>query len=354
MQTLSQIRSLLDAAGLRPRKALGQNFLVDQNLMRKLLGLADLRGDEAVLEVGPGTGSLTEELLERAGKVVAVELDADLARALAARLGGEEKLTLIQGDILAGKHRLSPTVLEALGERARLVANLPYNIATPLAALCLVEAWRACRGRSCGPQADSAWVRHGGTHGRGAHVTGGQDARASAHATGCDTDGTPVSPTDTCETPAVRTGTRFERLTFTVQREVADRLTAGPGGGEYGPASVFVALLGRVTPGPELPPEAFWPRPKVTSRMLRIDFDIEAAKKIADMGVLRESLDLAFSQRRKQIGSIRRRRDAGFDAAVLDAALAAAGIDPTARPEQVPPGQWLKLANILSADRNRQ
>jgi len=293
VQTLTEIRHLLAEAHLRPNKQFGQNFLVDRNLMGKVLDLADLTGTEHVLEVGPGTGSLTEELLARAANVLAVEIDHGLAAVLRERLGHRPGLRLMEADILCGKHALSPEVLAALPGTVHVVANLPYNIATPLIALCLCASHAARSGRS--PQAST-----------------------------------------------------FQRLTFTVQREVADRLAAGPGSKTYGPLSVTVALLGRITPGPVVPAAAFWPPPNVASRIVRIDFDPVAAADLTDTDVLRRLLVLAFSQRRKQIGSVLRRKDAAWPADALAGALQAAGIDRTARPERVAPGQFRLAANALA------
>lgn len=292
MQTLSEIRGILSAAGIRPRRHLGQCFLIDLNLMRKLLDLAGLDDAETVLEVGPGTGSLTAELLDRARRVVAVEIDARLADEVARLLGDRANLTLVRGDVLAGKRAISPEVLAAVGCRAHLVANLPYGVATPLVAQCLLGSWRARRG----------------------------DASAC----------------------------RFDRLTFTVQREVADRLAAPPGGKDYGPISVVTALLGRTTLGPAVPAAAFWPRPKVGGRIMRIDFDARAADAVADADELRAVLALAFLHRRKRIGSILRRPQAKHPPQRLADALAAAGIDPSVRPEQVPPEQYRNLGNALA------
>jgi 16S rRNA (adenine1518-N6/adenine1519-N6)-dimethyltransferase len=302
MQSLSQIRQMLDAAGLAPHRRFGQNFLVDQNLMAKLLELAEVGAGDVVLEVGPGTGSLTQELLERAGRVVAVEIDRGLARLLAEQFAGESRLTLITADALVGKHKIEPAVLEALGPRASLVANLPYNVATPLVAQCLLDSWAVLRGAASG----------GG---------GGL--------------------------------TRFDRLSFTVQDEVADRLVAGADSAAYGPVSVVVALLGNVRLGPLLPAEAFWPRPQVVSRMVRIDFDAARAAELADASVLTAAVATAFGQRRKQIGSVIRRKNAAFDGDAFAAALAVAGIDTRIRAEEVTPRQYLALANALAGGSRR-
>jgi len=293
MQTLHEIRRLLSQAGLAPRKQFGQCFLIDGNLMRKLLELAEVPPGRTVLEVGPGTGSLTEALLERPGRTVAVEIDHGLAALLRRRLGGRENLSLIEGDVLAGKHALSDDVLAALGGEAHLVANLPYSVATPIVSECLLSSRRSLEGR----------------------------------------------------------GVRFDRLTFMVQAEVADRMHAEPGSDSYGAVSVLVALLGRVTMGPAVPAGAFWPRPKVASRMVRIDFDEPAAAQLRSAAVLVRALALAFGQRRKQIHSVAKRRGAAFTPDLFAEALAAAGIDPALRAEQVAPAQFRALANVLAVRR---
>jgi len=298
MQTLRELRRQLVAAGIRPRRRLGQNFLIDANLLAALLALAEPSPDACVLEVGAATGSLTEELLEHCRRVVAVEADRRLAELLRKRLGERGNLTVIVGDALAGKHALAPAVLDALDERAQLVANLPYSIATPLVALCLSASWHAERAA---------------------------DGQAGAA-------GPP----------------RFDRLTFTVQQEVADRLLAGPGSGAYGPISVLVALLARGRAGPAVPATAFWPRPKVASRMVRLDYDPAAAARLADLDALQHVLRVAFAQRRKQLGSLRKRRDAPAAPGALDAAFAAAGIAPAGRPADVGPEQYRALADALA------
>ena len=300
MQTLTDIRQLLADAALRPQKQFGQNFLIDQNLMAKILELADVQPDQTVLEVGPGTGALTEELLDRAKAVVAVEIDHGLAALLRDRLADRPGLTLLETDVLARKHQLAPEVLAALPPTAALVANLPYSIATPLIALCL---------------------------------------QASHAATVAE---------KTTEKPG--DGTTFERLTFTVQREVADRLAAGSGSKAYGPISAVIALLGEITLGPVVPAEAFWPRPNVASRIVRIDFAPAAAADLADAATLGQLLTCAFTQRRKQVRSLLRRKGLPWPAAALNAALDAARIDLSARPDHITPAQYQQAANAL-ADR---
>ena len=311
MQRLSDIREILAQAGQEPRKRWGQNFLIDGNLLGKLVELAALTGREVVLEVGPGTGTLTEELLPRAGRVVCVEVDRGLADLLRGRLAAQANFRLVEADVLDGKHALSARALSAVAEARRelaasapahLVSNLPYNAAVPVVLNALLLSWAAARPAEAG--------------GAGA---------------------APEAPE-----PVL-----FERLTFTVQKELAQRLLARAGSDAYGPASVLVALLARATPGRTLPPEAFWPRPRVTSQMLRLDFDAPAAAKLADAPTLQAVLSATFGQRRKMLSTSARRRDLPWPAERFLQALAAAGIEPSLRPEQVEPQAFLRLANAL-------
>jgi len=243
VQTKREIASLLDAAGARPRKRFGQNFLIDGNLMRRLVDAAELTPTDLAIEVGAGTGGLTDLLVERAGSVVAVEIDRALHDLLARRFRDRANLTLISGDALANKHRISGALvrcIEGFEDRrgsVRLVANLPYQIATPLVMNLLVDY------------------------------------------------------------PQVR------RFVFTVQREVGERITASPGGRSYGPLSIVAQLLTSVSQIGRLPPEAFWPRPAIHSVMLRMDV---APMPFSDRDALRRFVKLVrqvFDHRRKTLRS---------------------------------------------------
>ncbi len=137
-QTKHDIEALLAAAGMQPRHRFGQNFMIDRNIVRLVADAGEIAAGDFVVEVGPGTGTLTEELLDRGAQVAAVEIDRDLARLLRDRLGTRENFTLIEGDALAGKHQINAELAGKIrsvrdeGRQARLVANLPYNIASPL------------------------------------------------------------------------------------------------------------------------------------------------------------------------------------------------------------------------------
>lgn len=240
MQTATQIRALLASRGLAPRRALGQNFLIDHNLLRRLVEASATGPGDLVLEVGPGTGVLTEALLARGGEVVACELDRGLAALLRERLAGPiaaGRLTLIEGDCLRSKRSLSPGLIAALGGRPfRLVANLPYGSATPLILALL------CDHPECGSM----------------HVT--------------------------------------------IQREVADRLLAEPGSADYGTLGVVARAMARVSRVATLPPECFWPRPEVTSAMVSIVRRPEPLTD--NPRVLAAFCTRVFSKRRKQLGAV--------------------------------------------------
>ncbi|MEM1355454.1 MAG: 16S rRNA (adenine(1518)-N(6)/adenine(1519)-N(6))-dimethyltransferase RsmA [Planctomycetota bacterium] len=131
-QTLSDIKRLLAEHGLRPKKKFGQNFLHDGNHLAKILQAAVLAPGDLVLEVGPGTGALTERLVEAGARVVAVEIDTDLKPILEQRVG--DQVAVHFGDALSGKHAINPEVLALLDGPFKLIANLPYNVASPLIA----------------------------------------------------------------------------------------------------------------------------------------------------------------------------------------------------------------------------
>jgi len=145
MQTIAEIRELLQQYDIAPKKRFGQNFLHDQNQARKLLAAADVQPGELVLEVGPGTGMLTDALLAAHAEVICCEIDEGLATLLADRFG--ERITLIRGDVMAKGRALSQDVVRAIDGRSfKLVANLPYQIASPLMAE-LVINHRNCIGQ---------------------------------------------------------------------------------------------------------------------------------------------------------------------------------------------------------------
>jgi 16S rRNA (adenine1518-N6/adenine1519-N6)-dimethyltransferase len=145
VQSISEIRALLDERGLRPQRRFGQNFLHDQNQIRKLVEASGVGAGDLVLEVGPGTGTLTEALLDAGAEVIACEIDTGLADLVHDRLGS--RITLVRGDCLERQRRIAPAILDPLGDRPfTLVANLPYQVASPLMAALLLDV-PTCRGQ---------------------------------------------------------------------------------------------------------------------------------------------------------------------------------------------------------------
>jgi 16S rRNA (adenine1518-N6/adenine1519-N6)-dimethyltransferase len=279
-QTKREIQILLDQAGSEPRHRFGQNFMIDGNLVRLVAESGLLSPEDVAIEVGPGTGTLTDELLSRANQVVAVEIDRDLAAMLRQRFETQPKFRLIEGDALANKHSLNSELLATIsqaraeGRACRLVANLPYNIASPLVIEMLIAG--------------------------------------------------------------------VESLTFTVQKEVADRLRVGADADAYGPLSVMAQMLAGVEILRTLPPQAFWPAPKIDSalvRMKRVDRLGQSA------GPFGRFVHQIFSARRK---TLRKSLSmAGYDAAVV---LDKTRIDGQRRPEELTPEQCFALFAACGAD----
>ncbi|MEM1099888.1 MAG: 16S rRNA (adenine(1518)-N(6)/adenine(1519)-N(6))-dimethyltransferase RsmA, partial [Planctomycetota bacterium] len=248
-QTLSEIKQLLAAHGLHPKHKFGQNFLHDGNHMRRIMDAAELTPGDVVLEVGPGTGALTERLLEDGAEVVAVEIDTDLEPVLTARMAGlpdgqGEHFTLVVGDVLAGKHTINPAVIEPVMQRVtasgasgfKLIANLPYNVASPLLANLVVD-----------------------------HLA-------------------------------------MSDAVVMIQKEVADRLTAEPGNKLYGPLGILIQALCAVRTVGTLAPGCFWPAPKVASAVVHLKR--RATPMTDDPAALSAMLQTLFTKRRKQLGSI--------------------------------------------------
>ncbi len=146
-QTLSYLRNLLEGRGIRPKNKLGQCFLIDLNVLDLLLRASELTRDDLAVEVGSGTGSLTSRLADEAGAVLSVEIDPAFFALTNETIGGRQNVLLLHGDILRNKNELSPKVLTALEDlrrrcgckRLKLVANLPYAVATPVLANFLVS-----------------------------------------------------------------------------------------------------------------------------------------------------------------------------------------------------------------------
>lgn len=246
MQTLAHIKQLLNDRGIRPQHRWGQNFLHDQNNINKLLNAVNLTQGDLVVEVGPGTGTLTESLLAKGAKVIACEIDYNMVGIIEDTLKPRypENLTIITGDCMASKHSLNDKLINHLDCRSfYLVANLPYQVAGILIGTLLVDFFRP-----------EILPRCMGTY-------------------------------------------------ITIQKEVAQRVMAKPSNKDYGPLAVLCGAIARVELISTLSPNCFWPIPKVNSSMISIIPDNTKSLSI-NPPEFRDFLQRLFSQRRKQLGHI--------------------------------------------------
>jgi 16S rRNA (adenine1518-N6/adenine1519-N6)-dimethyltransferase len=278
----ADVRRLLDEYGLAPSRARGQNFVVDPNTVRRIARVAGVGAGDRVLEIGAGLGSLTLALAETGASVTAIEIDSGLVPALRSvvepagvRVVEGDALRLDWGALLGGLGPSNP-LKGPLGPWV-LVANLPYNVATPLVADLLDQV------------------------------------------------------------PAIT------RMLVMVQREVAERLAAGPGDDAYGAVSVKVAYWATARVVGRVPATVFHPVPNVESALVRIDRrPAPAVGPDVDPEWLFRLVRAGFGQRRKML----RRSLSGLVS--LDA-FAAAGIRPEARAEELAVEEWGRLAACTSS-----
>ena len=276
----TDVRRLAAGLGVRPTKRLGQNFVVDANTVRRIVRAAGLEPEDCVLEVGPGLGSLTLALLPHVRRVIAVEIDPVLARALPSTVAEHApalatRLDVIAADALAlTPEQLGFGQLNA-GPPTAVVANLPYNVAVPVL-LHLLEML---------PTLDHGLVM--------------------------------------------------------VQSEVADRLAAAPGSRTYGVPSVKAAWWARTHRAGAVPRSVFWPVPNVDSALVAFT-RTEPPQTSASRAEVFALVDAAFAQRRKSLRAALAGWAGSAPAA--EQALRAAGIDPLTRGEALAVEDFARLA----------
>ncbi len=279
MATLyEEVRATLGESEFRPRKRLGQNFLIHENIIDSILRLLNLASQDEIVEIGPGLGFLTRRLVDTAKRVWAVEIDSVLVDWLKrSSLGSHPAFQLIHNDILkiAPEDFLPP-------HKVKLVGNLPYNISTPV--LFRLFDWRE----------------------------------------------------------------HFSSLVLMMQKEVADRIASGPGTKAYGTLSVWCQVHGRISKRVSVSPEAFFPKPKVRSTILKIDLYQEPLIPSKDLPALRGLVRAAFGQRRKTLGNaltswLQRDRNE------IESVLRLEGIDPVRRGETLRVEEFLALIHALRA-----
>jgi len=291
-QTKSHLRELFDARGISPRKILGQNFLIDLNLIEFIVTEARLGPDDVVLEIGTGTGSLTAMMAEEAGDVISVEVDPVMHQLAGEAVAMFDNVTLLHTDALKNKNHFAPEVLAAVeaklaerpGRTLKLVANLPYVIATPVVS------------------------------------------------------------------NLVKTDLPWSLILVTIQWELGQRMRARPGSSHYGALSVWLQAQARVKTLKRLPPAVFWPRPKVTSAIVRLLPDSQRKQKIGDRDFFHNFVRQLFHHRRKLmrsvlVGMYRKQ----LDKPEVDAILAPFGFAASARAEELDVKTLVKLAGAFAA-----
>lgn len=266
------------------QKRFGQNFLIDPHVLDRIMDAADINADDHVLEIGPGIGSMTQYLCERAGKVTAVEIDRELIPILHDTLKDYDNVTIIHNDIL--KVDIEEIAKES-GRRLKVVANLPYYITTPII-MSLLEN----------------------------------------HA--------PVSS-----------------ITVMVQKEVAQRMQAGPGSKDYGALSLAVAFYSRPRIAANVPPNCFIPRPKVGSAVICLDVYDEPVVRVKDETVMFKLIRAAFNQRRKTlVNSIANAQVLGLSKQDVAGALTEMGLKEDVRGEALSLEEFAGLADRLVFDKS--
>lgn len=296
-QTISYLTRRFAEVGIRPRTGHGQNFLIDLNLQRLIVDRAELDPRDVVLEIGTGTGSLTALMAPRVAAVVTVEVDPRLYELAREELLPFPNVVMLHQDALANKSTFDPRLIAAVEEqltgganrRLKLVANLPFSIATPVIANLLLS--------SIVPQS----------------------------------------------------------MTVTVQKELADRITARPGTKDYGALGVWIQSQCQVELVRTLPPGVFWPRPKVTSAVIHVTLDESRRGQIPDLVFFHDFVRSLFMHRRKFLrGALQGTWKGRLGKAGIDEALAAAGANPECRAEQLALPAILALSEAVRAAIGRQ
>ncbi len=254
-------------------KKFGQHFLSDKNVLTAIVDALAPTTSDTVVEVGPGRGSLTDILLERAGLVIAVEIDRALAASLRERYRDRTNIEIVEDDFLDVELRAEA------GRDFLLIGNVPYYITTPI-------IFRAL------------------------------------------------------EPPMPR------RSVFLVQREVAERMAATAGDESYGALTVNIAVVASVEQVMTVPATAFHPPPKVESAVVRLTPLSHPLVPLESLEAFRTFVQAAFGQRRKQMLRVLR-SVRGISTEEASAVLEKVGIEQSARPEVVSPGEFANLFRLL-------
>ncbi len=271
------IKRELAEYGLTPRKKWGQHFLVDRNILGKVIEAAELEKEDVVLEVGPGLGEMTLALARQVEKVIAVEIDSKFVEILKKKTIDLPNVEVIKGDILKINFN---ELLDRGGQRLKVVANLPYQISTPL-------LFRFVESRDV-----------------------------------------------------------FSALTLMLQREVAERMIASPGGKDYGPLSVFTQTVSNLSICFFIKPSAFFPPPKVESAVIRVVWKEIPAVGLEENEWFRNVVRGCMGYRRKRLLNALKHSDLPLPPDI-EQRMEKIGIDPQRRPGTLTVQEFVHLAEAL-------
>lgn len=290
LTSVKAIKDILTRQGLSPLKSLGQNFLIDPNIQKKIISFGDLAKNDLVLEIGPGLGALTANLIDMAGMVIAVEYDRGLYSILEEWYGAVQNLQLVNRDFLEINLEDLCGKYVRQGFQLKVIANLPYYITTP-AIFKIIESkldWR--------------------------------------------------------------------RLIFLIQKEVADRICAKPGSGEYGALTVMLNYYGRVEKVMNVPRTVFYPAPQVDSALIKIEAHDVQKVEIPDYYLyLRRVVQAGFGQRRKTILNALAPFEGLFGGkSSLKDFLTRLDIDPGRRGETLKLEEYMAIASEVYERENRK
>lgn len=234
---LEETQFIMKKYKIRANKSLGQNFLINQNVVDNIVGCSNITKDDLVIEIGPGLGTLTKELLEKAGKVICIELDKKMVKILTERFSLYDNFELINNDVLQVKlNKIISEEKEKHGYKsAKIVANLPYYITTPIIMKLLEDRLD------------------------------------------------------------------LESITVMIQKEVADRLIATPGEKNTGAITYSVYYYATSEAILEVPNDSFIPEPEVTSKVIKLTLRKEPPVEVKSKGVMFKIIKSAFMQRRKTL-----------------------------------------------------
>ena len=274
---MTSIKKELEEYGLIPRKRWSQNFLIDQNILNKVVRAADIEETDVVLEVGPGLGALTLALAKEAKRVIAVEIDRKLVEILQEKVADCPNIKIIRKDIMEVDF---DELHKGVGQPLKVVANLPYQISTPL-------LFRFIESRSV-----------------------------------------------------------FASLTLMLQKEVAERMTAAPGGKDYGPLSIFTQIVSDFSIRFLIKPSAFFPPPKVESALIHMVWKERPWAEVEDIEWFRRVVKGSFGYRRKTLMNALRYSGLSLPEEGVER-MKRIGIDPQRRPETLTIQEFVRLADAL-------